>query len=133
MGPVKAWLNENQKSADQFSVAPSRLTEIIQLIDTGKVNFTIASQRLFTAVINTPDKPVLELALELDILQDSDQNSILPIIEEVIAAFPDKVKEYKKGKNAIVGMFMGEVMKRSKGKADPKITNELLVNKLKEA
>jgi aspartyl-tRNA(Asn)/glutamyl-tRNA(Gln) amidotransferase subunit B len=133
MGPVKAWLNENQKSADQFPVAPSRLTEIIQLIDTGKVNFTIASQRLFTAVINTPDKPVLELALELDILQDSDQNSILPIIEAVIAAFPEKLKEYKKGKTAIVGMFMGEVMKRSKGKADPKIINELLVNKLKEA
>jgi aspartyl-tRNA(Asn)/glutamyl-tRNA(Gln) amidotransferase subunit B len=133
MGPVKAWLNENQKSADQFPVAPSRLTEIIQLIDTGKVNFTIASQRLFTATINNPDKPILELALELDILQESDQNSILPIIEEVIAAFPDKVKEYKKGKTAIVGMFMGEVMKRSKGKADPKVTNELLVNKLKEA
>lgn len=133
MGPVKAWLNENQKNADQFPVAPSRLTEIIQLIDTGKVNFTIASQRLFNAMINNPDKPVLELALELDILQDSDQNSILPIIEEVIAAFPDKVKEYKKGKTAIVGMFMGEVMKRSKGKADPKVTNELLVNKLKEA
>lgn len=133
MGPVKSWLNENQKSADQFRVPPLRLAEIIQLIDAGKMNFTIASQRLFTAVINNPDKSALELALELDILQDSDQNSILPIIEAVIAAFPEKLKEYKKGKTAIVGMFMGEVMKRSKGKADPKITNELLVNKLKEA
>lgn len=133
MGPVKSWLNENQKSADQFRVPPLRIAEIIQLIDTGKMNFTIASQRLFTAVINNPDKSALELALELDILQERDQNSILPIIEEVIAAFPDKVKEYKKGKSAILGMFMGEVMKRSNGKADPKITNELLVNKLKEA
>lgn len=133
MGPVKAWLNENQKSADQFPVAPSRLSEIIHLIDSGKMNFTVASQRLFIAVINNPGKPVLELALELDVLQENDQNSILPIIEEVIAAFPDKVKEYKKGKTAIAGMFMGEVMKRSKGKADPKVINELLVNKLKEA
>ena len=45
----------------------------------------------------------------------------------------DLYTEYKKGKSAIIGMFMGEVMKRSKGKADPKVTNELLINKLKEA
>jgi aspartyl-tRNA(Asn)/glutamyl-tRNA(Gln) amidotransferase subunit B len=133
MGPVKSWLNENQKTAAQFLVAPARLAEVISLIDTGKMNFTTAAQRLFPKMISNSDKPVFELALELDILQDSDQNSILPIIEEVIAAFPDKVKEYKKGKSAIVGMFMGEVMKRSKGKADPKVTNELLINKLKEA
>ena len=133
MGPVKAWLNENQKNPDQFPVTSSRITEIIQLIDNGKLNFTIASQRLFPELINNPGKPVLDLALELDILQESGQNSILTIIEEVIAAFPEKVKEYKKGKTAIVGMFMGEVVKRSKGKADPKVINELLVNKLKEA
>jgi aspartyl-tRNA(Asn)/glutamyl-tRNA(Gln) amidotransferase subunit B len=132
MGPVKSWLNENQKSADQFPVSPPRLAEIIRLIDSGNMNFTIASQRLFPALINNPEKPVLEIALELDVLQENDQNSILPIIEEVIAAFPDKVKEYRKGKTAIVGMFMGEIMKRSKGKADPKVANELLVNKLKE-
>lgn len=133
MGPVKSWLNENQKSADQFPVKPSTLAAVIALIDSGKLNFTIASQQLFPALISNPEKDVQTLAAELDILQESDHNSILPIIEEVIAAFPDKVKEYKKGKGAIVGMFMGEVMKRSKGKADPKVTNELLVNKLKEA
>lgn len=133
MGPVKAWLNENQKSIDQFPIVPFRLAEIIHLIDSGKLNFTIASQRLFPALVDEHKKSALEVARQLDILQESDQNSILPIIEEVIAAFPDKVKEYKKGKTAIIGMFMGEVMKRSKGKADPKITNELLVNKLKEA
>ena len=133
MGPVKSWLNENQKDAGQFPVAPARLAEVIQLIDTGKMNFTIAAQRLFPRLISDAKKPVLEIALALDVMQDSDQNSILPIIEEVIAAFPEKVKEYKKGKSAIIGMFMGEVMKRSKGKADPKVTNELLINKLKEA
>lgn len=133
MGPVKAWLNEHQKSADQFPIVPSRMAEIIALIDSGKLNFTLASQRLFPTLISNPGEQVLELAQKLDLLQERDLKSILPIIDEVIAAFPDKVKEYKKGKTAIVGMFMGEVMKRSKGKADPKITNELIVNKLKEA
>lgn len=132
MGPVKSWLNENQITADQFPVSPSTLAEVIQLIDGGKLNFTTASQQLFINLVNNPQKNVLELAHELDILQESDHKSILPIIEAVIAAFPEEVKAFKKGKGAIVGMFMGEVMKRSKGKADPKIANELLIKKLKE-
>jgi aspartyl-tRNA(Asn)/glutamyl-tRNA(Gln) amidotransferase subunit B len=52
------------------------------------------------------------------------------VVEQVINDFPQKVAEYKKGKTAILTMFMGEVMKRTKGKADPKLTNELLVKKL---
>jgi aspartyl-tRNA(Asn)/glutamyl-tRNA(Gln) amidotransferase subunit B len=51
-------------------------------------------------------------------------------VDEVIVAFPEKVIEYKKGKKALLAMFMGEVMKRSKGKADPKVINELLFKKL---
>lgn len=133
MGPVKSWLNEKQQTADQFPIAPARVAEIIQLIDSGKLNFTVASQQLFPALLVTPEKTALELAQAQDLLQDTNQDAILPIIEAVIAAFPDKVKEFKKGKHAIVGMFMGEVMKRSKGKADPKVINELITKKLKEA
>lgn len=133
MGPVKSWLNEQQQTADQFPIAATRLAELIQLIDAGKLSFTVASQQLFPQLLTAPEKTALELAQALDILQDTNQDAILTIIEEVISAFPDKVKEFKKGKHAIVGMFMGEVMKRSKGKADPKSTNELLTRKLKEA
>jgi aspartyl-tRNA(Asn)/glutamyl-tRNA(Gln) amidotransferase subunit B len=66
------------------------------------------------------------------VIQDSNTENILPIIEQVIKENPAKVLEYKKGKNGILGMFMGEVMKRSKGKADPKVANELLIKKLAE-
>jgi aspartyl-tRNA(Asn)/glutamyl-tRNA(Gln) amidotransferase subunit B len=55
---------------------------------------------------------------------------LLPIIEEVINSYPEKVAEYKNGKKGILAMFMGEVMKKSKGKADPKMANELLAKKL---
>lgn len=133
MGPVKSWLNESRKTADQFPVDAAVLAEVIQLIEAGKLNFTSASQQLFLSLVDNPEKNVLALAKELDILQENDGNSILSIIDAVIAAFPEEVKQFKKGKSAIVGMFMGEVMKRSKGKADPKIVNELLVNKLKQA
>lgn len=132
MGPVKSWLNESQKNADQFPVIPKSLADVIELIDSGTLNFTGASQRLFLEMLQHPEVPVRNLVHQLGLAQESNQNSILPIIEEVIAAFPEEVKQFKKGKGALIGMFMGEVMKRSQGKADPKTTKDLLLNTLKE-
>jgi len=132
MGPVKSWLNEQQKTADQFPIQPPSLATVIDLIDQGKLNFTAASQQLFPAMLKSPQTSITTLVAELGLANASDQNSILPIIEEVISTFPEEVKQYKKGKGALIGMFMGEVMKRSQGKADPKTTKELLVSKLKE-
>ena len=68
----------------------------------------------------------------MNVIQDSNEDSILPIIDAVLQEFPLKVEEYKNGKKGILGMFMGEVMKRSKGKADPKVANELIIKKLEE-
>lgn len=132
MGPVKSWLNEQQKTADQFPIQPPSLATVIDLIDQGKLNFTAASQQLFPAMLKSPQTSVENIVAELGLANAADQNSILPIIEEVIIAFPEEVKQYKKGKGALIGMFMGEVMKRSHGKADPKTTKKLLVSKLKE-
>jgi aspartyl-tRNA(Asn)/glutamyl-tRNA(Gln) amidotransferase subunit B len=72
----------------------------------------------------------LNVVKELNLIQDSNEGSILPIVEEVLKEFPLKVEEYMNGKKGILTMFMGEVMKRSKGKADPKVANELLLKKL---
>lgn len=132
IGPVKSWLNESQKNADQFPVIPKSLADVIELIDSGTLNFTGASQRLFPEMLQHPEVPVRNLVDQLGLAQENNQNSILPIIDEVIAAFPEEVKQFKKGKGALIGMFMGEVMKRSQGKADPKTTKDLLLNTLKE-
>jgi len=64
-------------------------------------------------------------------LQQSDVSILEPVIEQVLIKYADKVIEYKKGKKGLLALFVGEVMKQSKGKADPKMTNELLVEKLK--
>jgi aspartyl-tRNA(Asn)/glutamyl-tRNA(Gln) amidotransferase subunit B len=85
---------------------------------------------LFPALIERPGLSAALIAEELNLVQDSSMDSILPIVRDVIAAFPQKVDEYKKGKKAIVTMFMGEVMKRSKGKADPKLATDLIVQEL---
>jgi aspartyl-tRNA(Asn)/glutamyl-tRNA(Gln) amidotransferase subunit B len=132
MGPVKSYLNELTLSADEFPIAPKVLVELMNLVEDNKISFSVASQRVFPELLKNPNKTALEVAQQLNVIQDSNQDSIIPIIDEVLKEFPLKVKEYKHGKKGIVGMFMGEVMKRSKGKADPKIANELITKKLEE-
>ncbi len=132
MGPVKSYLNELTLSADEFPIPPKVLVELMNLVENNKTSFSIASQRVFPELLKNPSKTALEVAQQLNVIQDSNQDSIIPIIEEVLREFPLKVEEYKNGKKGIVGMFMGEVMKRSKGKADPKVANELLTKKLEE-
>ncbi|MBT1701638.1 Asp-tRNA(Asn)/Glu-tRNA(Gln) amidotransferase subunit GatB [Chryseosolibacter indicus] len=132
MGTVKSYLNETNSLASDLPVSPKTLAEVINLIDGGKISYTMAQQRLFPALLENSNKVPITLAQELNILQDSSADSILPIVEEVIKEFPLKVEEFKNGKKGIIAMFMGEVMKRSKGKADPKVANELLTKKLKE-
>ncbi len=130
MGPVKSHLNELSLSADNFPLSAKNLAGLISLIDEGKVNFSVASQRLFPELLKNPGKSPLEVAQQLNLIQDSNVDSIEPLVSEIIKEFPLKVEEYKKGKKGIVTMFMGEVMKRSKGKADPKLATELIMKKL---
>jgi aspartyl-tRNA(Asn)/glutamyl-tRNA(Gln) amidotransferase subunit B len=132
MGPVKSYLNELSLTADEFPIPPAVLAELISLVDSGKISFSVASHRVFHELLKNPNKSALEVAQQLNLIQDSNHDAILPIIDEVLKEFPLKVAEYKNGKKGIVGMFMGEVMKRSKGKADPKVANELITKKLEE-
>jgi aspartyl-tRNA(Asn)/glutamyl-tRNA(Gln) amidotransferase subunit B len=132
MGPVKSCLNELSLSAEEFPISPKVLVELITLVEEGKLNFSVASQRVFPELLKSPNKSALEVAQQLNLIQESNHDAILPIIDEVLKEFPLKVEEYKNGKKGIVGMFMGEVMKRSKGKADPKVANELITKKLEQ-
>ncbi len=132
MGPIKSYLNELTLTAQEFPLSPKTIADIIGLIEEGKINFASASQKVFPEMLKNPGKSPLEVAQQLNLIQDSNQDSIMPIVEQVIKEFPAKVEEYKKGKTGIIGMFMGEVMKRSKGKADPKVATALLTKKLEE-
>jgi aspartyl-tRNA(Asn)/glutamyl-tRNA(Gln) amidotransferase subunit B len=132
MGAVKSYLNETGKTADEIALKPAALAEIIGLIDDGKISTTSASHRIIPELLNGNTKSALDLARELNLIQERNEDSILTVIDQVIREFPLKVEEFKHGKKGIVGMFMGEVMKRSNGKVDPKLANELLTRRLKE-
>lgn len=129
-GPIKSWLNENAKAINELSITPKHIADIIQLIDESKLNFTIASQQLFPALMEKPENTAADLAKAMNIIQESDSGLIAQFVDEALAKFPDKVTEYKNGKKGLLGLFMGEVMKLSKGKADPKLTSKLLEEKL---
>ncbi len=68
----------------------------------------------------------LQLAIELDLIQDANQDEINNWVQKVLSSMPDKVEEYKKGKKGLMGLFVGEVKKISKGKADPQKTTSIL-------
>lgn len=131
LGPVKSWLNEKNHGIKEFPLSPANLASLILLVEEKKLSFSSASSKVLPSLINDPDADVLKLARELNLLQESNSDYILPIVEEVLLKFDDKVKEYKKGKKGLLALFVGEIMKRSKGKADPHVVNEIVLEKLK--
>lgn len=129
-GPIKSYLNENGLEIVNFKLAPEKIAETINLIDENKVSFSVASQKILPQLIKNNSKTALQIAKEQNLLQQSNSNSLQALIDEVLSANPDKVKEYKSGKKGLLAMFMGEVMKKSKGSADPKLTSQLLAETL---
>ena len=131
MGPIKSYLNENAMSIDEFVIKPTQIASLIALVDRGKISHSVAAKSVFPMLLNHPEANPETLASEADLIQDSDEDSIYDFVKLAIDKYPEKVAEYKAGKKGLIGLFMGEVMKLSKGKADPKKANQLVQELLK--
>ncbi|WP_461109748.1 Asp-tRNA(Asn)/Glu-tRNA(Gln) amidotransferase subunit GatB [Spirosoma koreense] len=129
MGPVKGHLNEKSLRDRQFPISAERLAALIMLIDNGTVSQTAAHQ-VFTLMVEQPDASAADLAQAHGLVQNRNTDALQTLVEEVLAAWPDKVAQYRKGKKNLLGLFVGEVMKKSKGSADPKLVNALLAKML---
>ncbi len=129
MGPVKGQLNEKNLRDRQFPVSAERLARLIVLIDNGTISQT-AAQQVFTLMIEQPATAPADIAKANGLVQNRNTDALQTLVEEVLAAWPDKVEQYRKGKKNLLGLFVGEVMKKSKGSADPKLVNELLAKTL---
>jgi aspartyl-tRNA(Asn)/glutamyl-tRNA(Gln) amidotransferase subunit B len=108
------------------------LAQLIRLVEEGRLSFSIAAERIYPVLLREPGREPLDIAVSLNVLQSSDTSEINRWIEQALEGMPDKVVEYKKGKKGLIGLFVGEVKKLSKGKADPKLTNQLLLQKLEK-
>jgi aspartyl-tRNA(Asn)/glutamyl-tRNA(Gln) amidotransferase subunit B len=127
---VKSYLNDNALHISEFKITPERIAELVDFIDTGKVSHTIATQKIFPKMLEEPTKSASQIAEENSWIQESDSSALTEFVNQAIAKYPEKVIEYKNGKTSLLGLFMGEVMKLSKGKADPKIATELVKQQL---
>lgn len=125
MVDIKSYLNQNAIDINSFLVKPATIAELITLIDSGKISNSAASQKLFPLLIGSTKSPE-ELAIANNLIQDSSDDEIIKIAEEVISQRPEKVLEYKNGNKGLLGLFMGDFMKASKGKADPKKANQII-------
>ena len=130
MGAVKSWVNSKAKHIENFPLSPATIADIISSINKGIISFSVAEQKLFPALLEKPTKSVDSLIAELNLAQTGDDDTLQKLIDEVLLENEAKVLEYKSGKTGLLGMFMGQIMKKSGGKADPKKTNQLLAKAL---
>jgi aspartyl-tRNA(Asn)/glutamyl-tRNA(Gln) amidotransferase subunit B len=126
MGPVKSYLNERALTMADFPLEATQIAGIIELIDAGKLNHSVASKQLFPHLLGHPTANVTGAADSLGLLAKADSGELQALVQQVLDANPAKVAEYRAGKKSLTGMFMGELMKLTGGKADPKLANQLL-------
>ncbi len=131
LGPIRQYLNENMVGFATLGLSPVQLAALIKLVEESKVSFSVASARILPVLIGSGKDP-LQVAEELNLLQVSDTGELEVWVNDALASMPDKVAEYRKGKKGLIGLFVGEVKKRSKGKADPKRVTQLLEQKLNQ-
>lgn len=132
MGAVKSHLNERAIEIKEFAVQPKSIADLIQMIDSGIITNNIATQKIFPAMLENPTKSPSTIATENNWITSRNDDELLEYIDLSLKKYPEKVEEFRNGKKGIVGLFMGEIMKLSKGKADPKKANELLLKKLEQ-
>ena len=128
MGDFFAMLNEKKISLEESPISPENLGRLVDLITSNVINGKTAKDvfALMAETGDTPDKIVEEKGLK----QVTDTAAIEAVIDAVISANPDNVAAYKAGKTALMGWFVGQVMKESRGKANPGIVNQILAQKL---
>jgi aspartyl-tRNA(Asn)/glutamyl-tRNA(Gln) amidotransferase subunit B len=132
MGSIKSYLNENAITIDKFKILPKTIAEIISLIDEGKISNAAATQKLFPELMVHPTESPLNIAQRMDIIQSNDTGALQELVNQALAKYPEKIIEYKSGKVNLLGLFVGEVMKLGKGKADPKMANQLVKEALEK-
>lgn len=121
-------LNDQSIDIGEFPISEERLAGLVQLREDDKINSS-AMTEIFNAMLENGESAE-ELAEEMNLVQVSDSGFIEPMVDEVIAEHPDEVERYRDGKKGLIGFFIGQVMQRSQGKANPELVRELISERL---
>ncbi len=128
MVDVMAYLNKTLTTIQEFQVAPRHLAELIEMINKGDIS-SKQSRQVFDVMIKTGDDPK-KVAKDLNMTQVSDEGVIKELVLQVLNDNPQSIIDYKNGKDRAIGFLVGMVMKRSQGKANPALTNKMIVEEL---
>ncbi|MGA8019272.1 MAG: Asp-tRNA(Asn)/Glu-tRNA(Gln) amidotransferase subunit GatB [Desulfobacterales bacterium] len=128
MGPLLGLLNTADKSIDASPVSPENLGRLLRLIEEGVISGKIAKTVFDEMAVGgyAPDRIVKERGL----VQVSDASQIETAVDKIMAENADEVQAYRAGKTKLLGFFVGQVMRETKGKANPQVVNEVLISKL---
>jgi aspartyl-tRNA(Asn)/glutamyl-tRNA(Gln) amidotransferase subunit B len=128
IGPVK---NSMTPEEGELKITPGSIVKLIQLIDEKKISFGIATQQILPQLINEPDTNIVEYIKEKNLFLQSATDDVDTWIKTALEKHAGKISEYKKGKKGLLSVFIGEVMKLSKGRADAKLITEKIESKIK--
>ncbi len=128
MGDIAGYLNQNKLNITEIALKPPILAELISLIEAGTISGKIAKDIL--PELLTKGGSAKELVESKGLIQISDTGELEAIIEQVVAANPKELEQYRNGKTKLLGFFVGQVIKQTGGRADPKVTNQLMAKKL---
>lgn len=124
MGEVAAYLKEEKIGINESKLTPASLAELVNLIEKGTISNNIGKQIIFTML--KEGTSAAEIVEKQGLSQISDEGAIKEIVQKIVSSNPEQVSAYKSGKVQLFGFFVGQVMKETKGRANPKTVNELL-------
>ncbi|WP_256761253.1 Asp-tRNA(Asn)/Glu-tRNA(Gln) amidotransferase subunit GatB [Cohnella sp. WQ 127256] len=128
MGELLGYLNANNLELEEVKITGQGLGEMIQLIEKGTISSKIA-KTVFKGLVETGKSPQ-QIVEEQGLVQISDEGAILSIVDAIIAANPQSVEDFRNGKEKAIGFLVGQIMKETKGKANPGMVNKMLIERL---
>ncbi|MFC5530841.1 Asp-tRNA(Asn)/Glu-tRNA(Gln) amidotransferase subunit GatB [Cohnella yongneupensis] len=129
MGDLLGYLNAGNLELEDVKITGQGLGEMIQLIEKGTISTKIA-KTVFKGIVETGKSPA-QIVEEQGLVQISDEGAIIAVVDAVIAANPQSVEDFRGGKDKAIGFLVGQIMKETKGKANPGLVNKLLMDRLK--
>ncbi len=127
LSDISAWLNKNEKQIDESALKPEHLAKLIAMIDAGDIS-NAQARKLVDDLMDGKDPEVS--ANEKGLKQVSDTGAVLAIVNEVLDTNPQAIEDFKNGKQRAVGFLVGQVMKKSKGQANPGMASKLINEEL---
>jgi aspartyl-tRNA(Asn)/glutamyl-tRNA(Gln) amidotransferase subunit B len=126
LGPIRSYLNDQQIDIDRFPIPPQQMAALAQLVEHKQVTLKVAKGQLFEAMLESPQATPLALARQLNLLLESQEDELEAAMKQLTEQFPEETARYRKGQKKLAGFFVGQLMRKFKGKADPKEVNRVV-------